>query len=54
MVYSFSTKALVNLPPVARRFLLIAIDALLLPVAVWLSIWLRPANLFHANFLLEP
>ena len=51
MVYSFSTKGLVNLPPVARRLLLIAIDALLLPLAVWLSFWLRLAHPFHPSFL---
>ena len=50
MVYSFSTKGLVNLPPVFRRLLLIAIDALLLPLAVWLSFWLRLAHPFHPNF----
>ena len=43
MAYSLSTKGLVNLPPVARRLLLVAIDALLLPQdrAVY---WFRPRS----------
>ena len=41
------TKGVFNLPPVLRRLLLIAIDALLLPLAVWLSYWLRLADPFH-------
>ena len=36
--------------PRARRHLLIVIDALLLPVAVWLSFWLRLAHPFHPSF----
>ena len=44
-------KGLVSLPPVLRRLLLIAIDALLLPLAVWLSFWLRLAHPFHPSFL---
>ena len=32
---------LLNLAPLHRRFLLIAADALLLPLAVWLSFWLQ-------------
>ena len=51
MVYSFSPAGLVKLPPVARRLLLIAIDAFLLPLAVWLSFWLRMAHPFHPSFL---
>ena len=35
----------------ARRLLLIGIDALLLPLAVWLSFWLRLAHPFHPSFL---
>lgn len=34
----------------ARRLLLILIDALLLPLAVWLSFWLRLAHPFHPSF----
>ena len=49
---SFSaTKGLVSLPPVFRRLLLIGVDALLLPLAVWLSFWLRLAHPFHPNFV---
>ena len=51
MVYSFSKTGLMNLPPVFRRLLLIAIDALLLPLAVWLSFWLRLADPFHPRFI---
>ena len=51
MVYSFSTKELVNLPPVFRRLLLIGIDALLLPLAVWLSFWLRLAHPSPPSFM---
>ena len=39
------------LAPLTRRLLLIAIDALLLPLSVWLSFWLRLANPFHPTFL---
>ena len=45
-----SIKRLVNLPPMFRRLLLIGIDALLLPLSVWLSYWLRLAHPFHPNF----
>ena len=34
----------------ARRLLLILIDALLLPLAVWFSFWLRLAHPFHPSF----
>ena len=51
MVYPFSTKGLMNLPPSLRRLLLIAIDAFLLPLAVWLSFWFRLADPFHPNFM---
>ena len=34
-----------------RRVLLIGIDALLLPVSVWLSFWLRLAHPFHPSFV---
>ena len=37
-------------PPLARRLLLIGIDAILLPLAVWLSFWLRMAQPFHHSF----
>ncbi len=49
---SFSpSQLLLSLPPVFRRLLLICIDALLLPLAVWLSFWLRSADAFHSPFV---
>ena len=51
MGFSFSTEAFLSLPPVFRRLLLIVIDALLLPLAVWLSFWLRMAHPFHPSFM---
>jgi FlaA1/EpsC-like NDP-sugar epimerase len=36
---------------VQRRVLLIAADALFIPLAVWLSFWLRLAHPFNANFI---
>ena len=42
---------LTRLSPLMRRFLLIGIDALLLPLSVWLSFWLRLAHPFHPNFI---
>ena len=42
---------LTGLPPLLRRFLLIGIDAFLLPLSVWLSFWLRLANPFHPSFM---
>ena len=47
----FTPQALVGFPPVVRRLLLIGIDAVLLPLAVWLSFWLRLATPFHPNFI---
>lgn len=44
---------LTALPPAARRILLLAIDACLLPLAVWLSFWLRLAHPFHERALTE-
>ncbi|WP_240789304.1 nucleoside-diphosphate sugar epimerase/dehydratase [Synechococcus sp. BS56D] len=41
----------VRFPPRARRLLLIGADSLLLPLAVWLSFWLRLAQPFHPSFL---
>ena len=41
---------LFRLPPLTRRLLLIGIDALLLPLAVWLSFWLRLAQPLHPSF----
>ena len=44
------TTQLLRLSPRRRRLLLIAADALLLPLAVWLSFWLRLAHPFTRNF----
>jgi len=41
----------VGFPQRARRLFLIGIDFLLLPLAVWLSFWLRLAEPLHPNFL---
>ena len=41
---------LLRLAPLQRRLLLIAVDALLLPLAVWLSFWLRLAHPFPPSF----
>ena len=46
----FSLRRFVRLSPLDRRLLLIGIDALLLPMAVWLSSWLRLANPLHPSF----
>jgi len=40
-----------RLEPFRRRLLLIAADALVIPLAVWLSFWLRLAEPFSGNFL---
>ena len=40
-----------NLTPLTRRLLLIGLDACLLPLAVWLSFWLRLANPWPSGFL---
>ena len=32
--------------------MLVSVDALLLPLALWLSFWLRLAHPFHPNFLI--
>ena len=45
-----SLRQLVRLSPLARRLLLIVIDALLLPLAVWLSFWLRLAHPLPPSF----
>ncbi len=41
----------ISLSPLSRRLLLIATDSLLLPIAVWLSFWLRLSNPFPPVFL---
>jgi FlaA1/EpsC-like NDP-sugar epimerase len=45
------TNTLLRLGPLNRRLLLIAVDALLLPLAVWLSFWLRLAHPFSPHFV---
>ena len=44
-------KRLLSLRPIFRRFLLIGLDSLLLPLAVWLSFWLRLADPFPPRFI---
>ena len=52
-LYPFSAvvQPLIRLSPLIRRILLIVIDAFLLPLAVWLSFWLRLAHPFHPTFI---
>ena len=47
---SLAVPDFVRLSPLFRRVLLIGIDALLLPLAVWLSFWLRLAHPFPPSF----
>jgi FlaA1/EpsC-like NDP-sugar epimerase len=51
MAFRIFTSVLLRLAPVQRRVLLIAADALLLPLAVWLSFWLRLAHPFNSAFI---
>lgn len=51
MTFSALTSQLLRLAPLPRRLLLIAADALFIPLAVWLSFWLRLAHPFNANFI---
>ena len=44
-------KSLMSWRPTFRRLLMISIDAFLLPLAIWLSFWLRLAQPFHPNFV---
>ena len=50
MPFRTLTTSLLRLGPLKRRLLLIATDALLLPLAVWLSFWLRLAQPFSPKF----
>ena len=50
MSSSFLRSLMLGRPPLYRRFLLIAVDAILLPSAVWMSFWLRLANPLHPSF----
>ena len=47
----FRLQPFIKLPPPVRRLLLFAVDALLVPLAVWLSFWLRLAQPLHPSFL---
>ena len=47
---SFSLRQFTRLSFLPRRLLLIGIDAMLLPLAVWLSFWLRLAHPLHPSF----
>ena len=51
MTYRALTTKLLQQAPLQRRLLLFAADALFIPLAVWLSFWLRLAHPFNANFL---
>ena len=51
MTFRTLTSQLLRQAPQQRRLLLLAADALLIPLAVWLSFWLRLAHPFNANFL---
>jgi FlaA1/EpsC-like NDP-sugar epimerase len=51
MTFSALTSQLLRLAPLPRRLLLIAADALFIPLTVWLSFWLRLAHPFNANFI---
>ena len=51
MRFSSPSKVLLGLEPFYRRLLLIGLDAFLLPLAVWLSFWLRLAHPFHPSFI---
>ncbi|WP_315859980.1 nucleoside-diphosphate sugar epimerase/dehydratase [Cyanobium sp. BA5m-10] len=42
-------RALMELPPLGRRLLLGMIDVLLIPLAIWLSFWLRTAHPFSEH-----
>jgi FlaA1/EpsC-like NDP-sugar epimerase len=54
MAFLAFTTRLLRLAPLNRRLPLIAADVLLIPLAVWLSFWLRLAHPFSANFLQSP
>lgn len=50
MSFHTITRRFLRLLPIQRRVLLIAADALLLPLAVWLSFWLRLSEPFPSMF----
>ena len=43
----------VRLPPRTRRFFLLGIDVLILPLSVWLSFWMRLSHPLHPSFQLS-
>ena len=49
--FAGALQPLISLTPRLRRVLLIAVDAVFMPLAVWLSFWLRLADPFSANFM---
>ena len=49
--FVWAAQQLIGLSPLMRRFLLISIDAILLPLAVWLSFWLRLSHPFDLRFM---
>ena len=49
--FSVAIQPVISLSPFVRRVLLIGIDAMLLPLAVWLSFWLRLTHQFYPNFI---
>jgi FlaA1/EpsC-like NDP-sugar epimerase len=51
MAFRILTSALLRQAPMQRRLLLIAADGFLLPLAVWLSFWLRLAHPFSGNLI---
>ena len=51
MRYFFQIDLFAALPPFVRRSVLFAIDAILLPLSVWLSFWFRFAHPFHSSFI---
>jgi FlaA1/EpsC-like NDP-sugar epimerase len=53
MAYRTLASTLVSLGPLRRRWLLIAADSLLLPLAVWMNFWLRFANPFPPAIFLR-
>ena len=44
-------RSLMELPPLGRRLLLGMIDVLLIPLAIWLSFWLRTAYSFSQHLV---
>jgi FlaA1/EpsC-like NDP-sugar epimerase len=51
MAFTNLISTLLRFGPLNRRLVLIASDLLLLPLAVWLSFWLRLAHPFSPNFV---